>query len=321
METRELGGLAVSAIGLGCLGMSGGYGAADPAECVTAIRHAVARGVSLVDTADFYGDGENERLVGRAVAPCRGEVVVATRGGVRATRPNGPPVVVDGSPASLRGACDGSLRRLGVDRIDLYYLARVDPRVPVEESVGALAELRAAGKIDHIGLSEATPEALRRAAAIHPISALETEYSLWERHVEYAVLPEARALGIALVAHTPLGKGFLAGRVRTSGDLGPRDHRRNHPRFQDGNLRRNRLLTIDAERLAAAAGATTAQLALAWLLARGPDIVPIPGSRRTAHIDENIAATGLRLSPADLAALDGVFAPGRVWGGRQPLNR
>ncbi|MFJ1755839.1 aldo/keto reductase [Kitasatospora sp. NPDC088134] len=323
MEQRELGrgGPQVSSIGLGCLGMSGGYGTAAAADCAATVRRAVELGITLFDTADFYGDGANETLLARALGPDRARVLVATRGGVRSDRPGGPPTVVDGRPDTLRAALEASLRRLGTERVDLYYLARVDPQVPVEESVGALADLVAAGRIGRIGLSEATPEQLRRAHAVHPVAALETEYSLWERHVEAEILPTARSLGITLVAHTPLGKGMLTGRLESVRDLGERDHRRNHPRFADGNFEANRHLVEQAAALAEQAGATPAQLALAWLLSRGEDVVPIPGTKRIPYLEQNAAATALRIDPAVTDALTALFAPARIHGERTPAHR
>ncbi len=322
MESRELGGrLAVSALGLGCLGMSGGYGPAVSDRCVSAIRRAVDLGVTLVDTADFYGGGANEELVGGAVAGLRDRVVIATRGGARSRVSGGPPTVLDGTPEYLRAACDASLRRLGVDHIDLYYLARVDPGVPVEDSVGALAALVAAGKILHIGLSESSAADLRRAHAVHPVTALESEYSLWERGVEAEILPTARELGVGFVAHTPLGKGFLSGDLHSPDEFADGDYRRNHPRLQGDNFRHNRRLLARIEAISARERRTPSQLALAWLLARGADVVPIPGSRRVEHIEENVAATTVRLSAGDEAALAEVFAAGRVRGSRHPARR
>ncbi|MER7815528.1 aldo/keto reductase [Streptomyces sp. NPDC096153] len=323
MNERKLGtgGPEVSAIGLGCMGMSGGYGAADPDECVRTVRHALDLGITLFDTADFYADGENERLLGRALAGRRAEALIVTRGGVRARTPGGPPTVVDGSPAYLRQACEASLRRLGVDHIDVYCLGRVDPDVPVEESMGALAGLLAEGKIGHIALSEVSAQTLRRAHAVHPVTALESEYSLWERHIEDDILPAARELGVGLLAHTPLGKGFLTGALRGPGELGERDHRRNHPRWQGDNFRHNRAMVDEAAETAAELGVSRARLALAWLLSRGEDIVPIPGSRRPAHLADNAAAAELRLSVEQTARLEGIFRPGRVAGSRHPAHR
>jgi aryl-alcohol dehydrogenase-like predicted oxidoreductase len=319
MEYRKLGTLEVSAIGLGCLGMSGGYGQATAAECVATIRHALDRGVTLLDTAAFYADGANESLVGQAIAGRRSEVVVATRGGLRAAAPGGPPKIVDGSPGHLRAACEESLRRLGVDHVDLYYLGRVDPAVAVQDSVGALAELVAEGKIRHIGLSEASADAIRQAHTVHPISALETEYSLWERHVEDEILPVTRQLGIGFVAHTPLGKGMLTGRLPAEFEAG--DYRMNHPRFQGGNLSHNRELIAAVQAGMANTGLPAAQLALAWLLSRGPDIVPIPGTRRIPHLNANIDAVDIHLGEADAARLTELITAQQVAGARQPVRR
>ncbi|MER6775164.1 aldo/keto reductase [Streptomyces bacillaris] len=323
VERRELGvgGPEVSAVGLGCMNLSGGYGYADPGESLRVIGRALDRGVTLFDTADFYADGENERLLGRGIAGRRAEAVLVTRGGVRARTPGGPPTVLDGTPAYLRSACEASLRRLGVDSIDVYLLGRVDPEVPVEESVGALAELRQEGKIKHIGLSEASAATLRRAHAVHPIIALESEYSLWERHVEAEILPAARESGTTLIAHSPLGKGFLTGLLENPDDLGEGDHRRNHPRLQSGNFQHNRRMVDEAQEVATELGVSPARLALAWLLARGKDIVPIPGSRRGSHMEDNIAAVRLALSEEHTARLDRIFRPGRVAGSRHPGHR
>jgi len=314
MEYRELAGLTVSAVGLGCLAMTGGYGPADPDECVTTIRKGLDLGLTLLDTADFYPG--SERLVGRAIAGRRDEVVVATRGGMRSAAPGGPPKIFDGTPDHLRGACTASLRALDVDHIDLYYLARVDPRVPVEESTGALAELVEEGKIRHIGLSEATAGQLRAAHAVHPITALESEYSLWERHVEAEILPAARALGIGFVAHTPLGKGMLTGELPAG--FGPRDFRSNHPRFQGENLRHNRELVAGAARALGRTGRPLGQLALAWVLAQGKDVVAIPGTRDPDHLAANLAAADIVLTPELLAQLAESVPPDGVSGDRVP---
>ncbi|MFD7108146.1 aldo/keto reductase [Streptomyces celluloflavus] len=323
MERRGLGlhGPWVSPIGLGCLAMSGGYGSADQDECLRTVRRALDLGVTLLGTADFYGGGRNEELVGRAVRGRRHEAVLATRGGVRSAMPGGPPTVVDGSPRSLREACHDSLRRLGTDHIDLYYLARVDRAVPVEDSVEALAGLVREGKIHHIGLSEASAEHLRRAFAVHPVAALETEYSLWERHVEDGILDTARALGVGFVAHTPLGKGLFAGAVTAPDALGEHDHRRNHPRFQGDNLRHNLLLAQEVAAIAAQLSVTPSQVALAWLLGRGDDIVPIPGTRRAAHLEQNVAAASVKLTDAQNARLNTLTERIGVVGGRTPAHR
>lgn len=323
MERRGLGrhGPWVSPIGLGCLAMAGGYGSADEDDCLRTLRRALDLGVTLLDTADFYGGGRNEELVGRAVRGRRDEAVIATRGGVRSAVPGGPPTVVDGSPRSLRRACHDSLRRLGTDHVDLYYLARVDPAVPVEESVEVLSELVREGKIRHVGLSEATAQQLRRAFEVHPVAALESEYSLWERHVEGGILDTARALGVGFVAHTPLGKGLFAGAVTAADDLSERDHRRNHPRFQGDNLRQNLRLAREVEAIAAELPATPSQVALAWLLGRGGDIVPIPGTRRAEHLEQNVAATTVVLTDGQRARLDTLTDRVGVVGARTPAHR
>ncbi|MEV0275038.1 aldo/keto reductase [Streptomyces sp. NPDC050610] len=323
MEYRKLGAgaLEVSAVGLGCLAMTGAYGPADEAECVALIRRGLRRGLTLIDTADFYGAGRNEELVGRAVAGHRDQAVLATRGGLRAERPDGPPKIVDGRPRYLRTACEASLRRLGVDHVDLYYLGRVDPKVPVEESVGALGELVAEGKIRHIGLSEATADELRGGHAAHPVTALQSEYSLWERHVEAEILPAARELGIGFVAHTPLGKGLLTRALAEPDQLRPGDIRLNHPRFQGESFRHNVQLAAELDAVVADTGLGAAQLALGWLLARGNDIVPIPGTRSGAHLAANLSAADVRLSAELVERLSTLVPPERVTGPRTPVRR
>jgi len=313
--------LAVSAVGLGCLGLAGGYGDAPEADSLALLRRALDEGVTLLDTADFYGGGACEALVGRAAAGRRHEVVLATRGGVRSKTPGGPPSVTDGRPESLRQACEASLRRLGTDHVDLYYLARVDPDVPVEESVGALAGLVAEGKVRHIGLSEAGADELRRAHAVHPLTALESEYSLWERHVEDEILPVARELGIGFVAHSPLGRGFLTGTLASTDGFGARDIRRNHPRFTAENLTRNRELLRAVEETADRYAVTTGQLVLAWLLSRGADVVPIPGTRSEHHLLLNIASAGIELTAVESTRLAALLPPGSVAGSRHPGHR
>lgn len=322
MEYRKLGadGLEVSAVGLGCLAMTGAYGPADEAECATLIQRGLHRGLTLIDTADFYGDGRNEELVGRAVAGHRDRVVLATRGGLRAERPGGPPKILDGRPEYLRAACEASLRRLGVDHIDLYYLGRVDPKVPVEESVGALAELVAEGKVQHIGLSEASADEIRRGHAVHAVTALQSEYSLWERYVEAEILPTTRELGIGFVAHTPLGKGFLGRTLARPGQLQPGDIRLNHPRFQGENFLRNAELAAELDVAVADTGLGAPQLALAWLLAQGDDIVPIPGTRSDAHLAANLAAADVRPSARLVDRLSALVPPERVTGPRVPAR-
>ncbi len=317
MQTRKLGTeLVTSALGLGCLGLSGLYGPAEEKDSLAVVRRAIDHGVTLLDTADFYGDGRNEELIGRAVAGRRDDVILATRGGVRAPAPGKPPSVLDGTPEYLRTACDASLRRLGVDRIDLYYLGRVDPQVDIEESVGALAELAGAGKIRFVGVSEVTAEQLRRAASVHPITAVESEYSLWERQIETTVLPVARELGTGLVAHGPLGRGFLTGTLTSPDQFGPRDIRRNHPRFQGDNFDRNRESIGVIERLAKRHGIEAGQLVLAWLLSRGADIVPIPGTRSPEHLAQNVAAVALEVPSAVLDELTEAFPAGGTAGSR-----
>ena len=306
MKTRVLGsqGLEVSAEGLGCMGMSEFYGATDEAEAIATIHEALDLGVTLFDTSDIYGPFTNERLVGRAIAERRDEVVLATKfGNVR--REDGSWVGHDGRPEYVHAACDASLARLGVDHIDLYYQHRVDKSVPIEETVGAMAELVEAGKVRFLGLSEASPETIRRAHAVHPISALQTEYSLWSRDPEERLLPAVRELGIGFVPYSPLGRGFLTGRYRTAGDVGGEgDFRTNHPRFQGETFDHNHKIVERIEALAAELGVTPAQLALAWVLHQGDDIVPIPGTKRRKYLRENVAAEAVTLAAEDLERLD-----------------
>ena len=318
MEQRTLGsqGLVVSAEGLGCMGMSEFYGATDVAEAVATIHRALELGVTLLDTADMYGPFTNERLVGRAVAGRREQVVLATKFG-NERRPDGSWVGINGRPEYVRAACEASLERLGVDVIDLYYQHRVDRSVPIEETVGAMAELVLAGKVRFLGLSEARPETIRRAHAVHPISALQTEFSLWSRDVEARILPTVRELGIGFVAYSPLGRGFLAGRFRTEEDVrGARDYRSRQPRFQGDNFRSNRGILERLEGIAADKGVTPAQLALAWVLRQGPDVVPIPGTKRVGYLEENVAAVDVELTADDLRRLDSAAPVGLTAGDR-----
>ena len=322
MKMRRIGrdGPAVSAIGLGCMGMSEFYGPRDEAESIATIRHALDRGINLLDTADMYGPYINEELVGRAIAGRREEAFVATKFGFVRDPADPDKRVIDGSPAHVRESCEGSLRRLGVETIDLYYLHRLDARVPIEETVGAMAELVAAGKVRHLGLSEVGASTLRRAHAVHPISALQSEYSLWTRDPEGAVLDACRELGVTLVAYSPLGRGFLSGEIRSFEDFAADDYRRRQPRFQGENFASN-LALVDAVRtVAETKGVTPAQLALAWVLARGEDIVPIPGTKRRRYLDQNISALEIVLSAADLAAIDAAFPAGAVAGTRYPAG-
>ncbi|HEX2445686.1 MAG TPA: aldo/keto reductase [Vicinamibacterales bacterium] len=308
MPRRRLGreGPSVSAVGLGCMGMSDFYGTADDERSVATIHRALDRGINFLDTADAYGPFTNERLVGRAIRERRDEAVVATKFAyVRSDE--GAFVGIDGRPEYVRKACDASLQRLGVDAIDVYYQHRVDPATPIEETVGAMAELVKAGKVRHLGLSEAAPATIRRAHAVHPIAALQTEYSLWSRDPEKELLATCRELGIAFVAYSPLGRGFLTGRFRSPADLASTDWRRQNPRFQDENLRKNLAIVARVEELARAKGCTSAQLALAWLLSRGPDVIPIPGTTRAERVDENADAVQVSLPPDELASLDALF--------------
>ncbi|MGW5823149.1 aldo/keto reductase, partial [Streptomyces noursei] len=300
--------------GLGCMGMSHGYGASDDDQSIATLRHALDLGVSLLDTADFYGAGHNEELIGRAIAGRRDEVVLATKFGF-ANR-LGEPTAIRGDAPYVREACDASLRRLGVDHIDLYYQHRVDPDVPIEETVGAMAELVAAGKVRHLGLSEAGADTLRRAHAVHPIAALQSEWSLWTRDLEQEIAPVCRELGIGLVPFSPLGRGFLTGRYTSVEGLSESDVRRTQPRFADGNLEQNLAIVAKLDELAAEKGVTAGQLALAWVQHRGDDVVPIPGTRRRKYLEENLAALDVRLSAEELAAIDAAAPADEVAGTR-----
>jgi len=320
MMLRKLGaaGPVVSAIGLGCMGMSQSYGKGDDDESIRTLHRALDLGITLIDTADAYGKGANETLVGGALRGRRGEVVLATKFGLVPPPGGGPATEVDARPERAKTCCEASLQRLGVDAIDLYYLHRVDPKVPIEDTVGAMADLVREGKVRFLGLSEAGPRSLRRANAVHPIAALQSEYSLWSRDPERAVLPVCRELGIGFVAFSPLGRGFLTGGVKSLDGLDANDVRRKLPRFQDGNLDDNIRLVQRLEAAARRHECSPAQLALAWLLAKGPDIVPIPGTKRTRYLEMNAAATDIVLSAEDVAALDEAFPANAAAGTRYP---
>lgn len=317
MEKRSArgSGPSVSAIGLGCMGMSEFYGASDDARSIEVIHHALDRGVTFLDTADMYGSGKNERLVGRALKGRRDDAFLCTKFAVRRGE-DGSWLGISGRPEYVAAACDASLDRLGVDHIDLYYQHRVDPAVPIEETVGAMAALVKAGKVRFIGMSEAAPETLRRAAKVHPIAALQTELSLWSREPEAELLATCRELGALFVAYSPLGRGFLTGQLRSRADLAADDFRRYLPRFSEEHFDKNLALVKAVEALAAQKGCTVAQLALAWVLGRGDHVVAIPGTRSAQRLDENAGATAVTLSADDLAALDALMPPGAAEGTR-----
>jgi aryl-alcohol dehydrogenase-like predicted oxidoreductase len=306
MKTRRLGrnGPQVSAIGLGCMGMSEFYGAGDEQESLATLDRALELGVTFLDTADMYGPFTNEELVGRALRGRRDRVFLATKFGIVRDEANRMVRGISGAPDYVRAACDGSLRRLGVDTIDLYYQHRVDPTVPIEDTVGAMAELVRAGKVRHLGLSEAGAATIRRAHAVHPIAALQSEYSLWTRDPEDEILATTRELGIAFVAYSPLGRGFLTGQIKSLDDFAADDYRRMSPRFQGDNFRKNLDLVAQVETLARERACTPAQLALAWVLSQGDDVIPIPGTKRRKYLEENVGALDVSLSPADLARID-----------------
>ncbi|MDK3258604.1 aldo/keto reductase [Blastococcus capsensis] len=314
--SRTLGrtGLAVSALGLGCMGMSQMYGPADRTEAIATVRRALDLGVTFLDTSDVYGSGHNEELVGEAIAGRRDEVQLATKFSL--TRTAGGGMTIDGRPENVRACAEASLRRLDVDVIDLYYQHRVDPRVPIEDTVGAMAELVQQGKVRHLGLSEASAASIRRAVAVHPIAALQSEWSLWTRDLEEEVLGVAREHGIGIVPFSPLGRGFLTGAISSPADFGDDDWRRNHPRFTGEAFAANLRLVDDVRALAREKGVTAGQLALAWVLAQGDDVVPIPGTKRRTYLEENVGAVGVELSADDLARLEAIAPPGAATGGR-----
>jgi aryl-alcohol dehydrogenase-like predicted oxidoreductase len=320
MQTRQLGrsGLGVSSIGLGCMGMSEFYGPGDEAESIATIHRALDLGCTFLDTADMYGPHRNEELVGRAIRGRRDAVVVATKFGIMRDPKTRMPSGICGRPEYVRQACEGSLRRLGIETIDLYYQHRVDPTVPIEETVGAMAALVREGKVRHLGLSEASARTLRRAAAVHPIAALQSEYSLWSRDPEDGILAACRDLGIGFVPYSPLGRGFLTGQITRFEDLAKDDYRRMSPRFQGDNFARNLALVEQVKELAKAKGCSPGQLALAWVLAQGDDVVPIPGTKRRSYLEENLKAADVKLTRDELARIDEISPKGAAAGERYP---
>jgi aryl-alcohol dehydrogenase-like predicted oxidoreductase len=322
METRKLGkqGLTVSALGLGCMGMSDFYAGRDDAESEATLLHALERGLTFFDTADAYGPGRNEELVGRVLGKHRQRIVLATKFGIVRDPKDPNARAINGRPEYVKQACDASLKRLGMDVIDLYYLHRVDQQTPIEDTVGAMADLVKAGKVRHLGLSEVNPDTLRRACAVHPIAALQSEYSLWSRDPEDGVLQACRELGVGFVPYSPLGRGFLTGQFKRFEDLPEDDYRRNSPRFQGENFQKNLQLVAHIERLAKQKGCTPAQLALAWVLAQGPDVVPIPGTKRRTYLDDNLGALDVKLTAEDLQAIQAIAPRGVASGERYPAN-
>lgn len=322
MQTRKLGreGLVVSALGLGCMGMSGMYGSADEAESIATIDRAIDLGVNFLDTADAYGSGHNETLIGKAIATRRDKVIIATKFGLTNIHKGGNIAPVNGTPAYVRSACEASLKRLGVETIDLYYQHRVDPQTPIEETIATMAELVKEGKVRYLGLSEASAPTIRRAHAIHPISALQSEYSLWSRDVEGEILATCRELGIGFVPWSPLGRGFLTGDITKFEDLEADDWRRNSPRFQGENFQRNLDLVDRVRQMATDKNCTPAQLAIAWLLSHGEDIVPIPGTKRVTYLLQNLQALAIKFTPGELEFIDRIVPKGAAAGDRYPEN-